>query len=138
MRNRKAVVIAVLAVLMVFSLAGCNGTAPTDVKSGTIRDTLANVEQMYSGNWRVWFTNDTAAGYCTTDNELGERALNLLLNHDGEVVMEYREIKSDDSEWNTWSNSSCGSIYKGDTSMEIFYIVSITPVAARLRVSPGE
>lgn len=107
------------------------------VESGTVRDTLANIEQTKNGNWRVWLTHDTAAGYCTTDNDLGEEALRLLKEHYGEVLMEYRDIKAGDPEFTIWSNSDCGSIVKGDSSMKMFYIDSITPVPARIREIPA-
>ena len=112
--------ILAVMLLVVFLFSACTATY---VKSGTIRDTIGNVERTYNGNWRVWFTNDTAAGYCTTDDEVGARALDLLMNHDGEVILEYKSIRAGDPEASFWSKSDCGSIAKGEFSMEMFSIV---------------
>lgn len=135
MRKRVFLLVVLAAVLLLvgFSAPQCSG----DVMEGAIRDTIGNVEKSRNGNWSVWMTNDTAAGYCTTDDELGEYALKLLENHTGEVILRYREIFSGDPEYNTWSASDCSSIYKGGTEMEMFYIESITPVPARTLPAPG-
>ena len=135
-RVRKHFVLLPLVVVAIVA-GSCVGVF---VENGVIRDTLGNVEQTYNGNWRIWFTHDTAAGYCTLDNSLGEYALYLLENHDGEVLLEYKSILAGDSEYSLWNNSDCGSIQKGESSMVMFAVVKITPVSARLRgvIVPGE
>jgi len=131
--KRMSVVIVTTILLVTSLLTACAHR----VEFGVVRDTLANIERTKNGNWRVWLTNDTAAGYCTTNSALGEEALKLLKEHYGEVIIQYRDIRTGDPEWSAWSNSDCGSIYKGESSMKIFYIDSITPVPARLMASPG-
>ena len=116
-------------------VCACVGTL---VKSGEIRDTIGNVEQTVNGNWRVWFTHDTAAGYCTCDNKIGEYAKYLLENHDGEVILKYKSIREGDPEYDAWQKSGCGSITKGESYMEMFAIVEIIPVRSRLLAVPGE
>jgi len=132
---KRAVLLGVSLFVILLLCVACVGTM---VKNGEIRDTLGNVEQTKNGNWRVWFTHDTAAGYCTRDNKVGEYAKYLLENHDGEVILKYKSIVAGDPEYNFWQKSDCGSIAKGESSMEMFAIVEIVPVKSRLVVSPGE
>jgi len=126
--KRKLMTFVLLGFLLVF----CVACTATNIKHGYIRDTIGNIEQTNNGNWRVWFTHDTAAGYCTGSQEMGKRAEELLLTHYGEVILEYKEVTASDKEWSVWGSSQCGSLVKGESSMKMFLILAITPAPARV------
>lgn len=114
-----------LLILVLVILCACT---PYRVKQATLRDTLFSVEQTNNGAWRVYVTHDDVAGYCTTDDELGERAYDLLFEHDGEVLIEFRAINESDTEYSFWGSSECGSVESGGS---MFLIENIAPVVAR-------
>ena len=80
----------IVLVLVASVLLGCTTHR---VKTAYLRDTLFSVEETENHYWRIWMTHDDIAGYCTRDIELGERALALLQEHPGEVMVEFRDIK---------------------------------------------
>lgn len=110
-------------------LCGCSEHR---VEKGVIRDTLFSVEQTGNGYWRIWMTHDDICGYCTNDDELGKEAMDLLKEHDGEVLVYFRDIKSDDPEYSWWSSSDCGTISTGtESSTYMFMFYDLSRVASR-------
>lgn len=116
-------------IIVALLLCGCGAHR---VKEGVIRDTLFSVEQTKNGYWRIWMTHDDICGYCTYDDELGRQALDLLKEHDGDVLVYFRDIKSGDPEFSWWSKSDCGSISIGpESSTHIFMFYELSRVPPR-------
>jgi len=114
--------------LLALTVSACLGYR---VAEGTLRDTIFSVEQTRNGNWRVFMTHDDVAGYCTNNQELGEKAYDLLMEHDGEVILKFRSIKADDEAYSWWSASDCGTVTTGDSSMAMFLMEDIYSVRSR-------
>jgi hypothetical protein len=117
-----------LFVAMSIILCGCEYYY---VEDGVLRDTLFSVEETNNGYWRIWLTHDDIAGYCTDDVALGKRALSLLKEHDGEVLVEFKDIPPGDDMYDWWNRSDCGTIYSGGGSSHIFMLIDVTPVPSR-------
>ena len=100
------------------------------VDNGKLRDTIFSVEKTRNGNVRVFFTHDDVAGYCTSDQELGDKAESLMLEHSGEVIAEFTDMRGTE-EWNFWSSSDCGSVSSGESSMVMFRLDDIYAVPSR-------
>ena len=93
MTQRRAVnvVVTCCMLLTVLSiLAACAGTAaPSYTKRGTMRDTMYSVEHRGNGAVIVWPTHSDKEGYCFPYPKRFDNLDNLLLTHDGEVVIAY-------------------------------------------------
>lgn len=116
-----------LLILSLLLLTACAGHRVTD---GVIRDTLFSVEETKNGFIRIWMTHDDIAGYCTNDLELGKKAMDILKEHDGEVLVYFRDIQAGDPELSWWDKSDCGTIVTGSdssTHMFMFYDISRVP-----------
>lgn len=118
-------------VLVAAMLLLCTGCYAHYVTNGVLRDTLFSVEVTQNGNWRIWLTHDDVAGYCTNDAGLGRNALSLLEEHDGEVIVEFKDIKLGDEAYSWWDSSDCGTVYSGGGTAHMFMLLSITPVPSR-------
>lgn len=118
----KKVILVILAVL----LTGCMGYR---IQDATARDTLFSVEQSGNGAYRIWLTHDDVSGYCTYDKDMGERALDILENHNGEVVITFRSINETDPEWSLWNSSDCKTTEATDAKM--WLLKSIESVQSR-------
>lgn len=118
--------LAVILLALALTLTSCLGYR---VKEGTLRDTLFSVEQTRAGAYRIFVTHDDVAGYCTYDKETGEKAMDLLHNHNGEVLITFRFINEGDSEWDLWNGSDCKTTSSEDIYM--FLMQDIEAVPAR-------
>lgn len=121
----KLILILVLVSLL---MSGCYANA---VRTGTLRDTLFSVEETNDGAWRVFMTHDDVAGYCTLDSELGQEAHNLLLEHDGEVMVEFTSIKLTDESYDLWSGNDCNSLTGNSEYMAMYELINIQSVSGR-------
>lgn len=123
---KKATLLTLIALVV---LLGCIAHR---VKNAYLRDTLFSVEETENGYWRIWLTHDDIAGYCTGDADLGKKALLLLREHSGEVIVEFRDIKVEsDPEYSWWDRSDCGTVYSGGNSTQMFLFTAIYPVESR-------
>lgn len=123
-RPDKCLILLLLGLL----LASCSSY---NVKEGMLRDTIFSVEETNNGNYRVFFTHDDVAGYCTTSRELGQEARSLLQEHDGEVIAIFTDVRGTE-EQDAWTKSECGTIPTGaDSSMAMFRLDDLWAVPAR-------
>jgi hypothetical protein len=91
---KRFVIIAILLLL----LSAC-GAGPKAIVEGTLRDTIFAVEPRANNTISVWMTHDDVGVYCTTDAELGEKALSFLRSTNPDVIITYRSVNNDDPEW---------------------------------------
>lgn len=83
-------VVIVSVILGVGLLSACGGvTAPYHVRKGTMRDTIYAIERRGNGTVVIWPTNSETEGYCFPRPGIIDNVDNLLMNHNGEVVIEY-------------------------------------------------
>ena len=127
MKNTKKMFLAFLAIALI--LASCTGGGRVSRGGGVLRDTIFSVEQLGNGNYRVFFTHDDVAGYCTADAKLGKQAIQLVKEHDGEVLATYDDLRFGDDELAGMSN--CGYIGSAESGMVWFRLVELTSVPAR-------
>lgn len=92
------------------------------------RDTLFSVERTKSGYYRVWFTHDDVSTYCTVDEELGKQAMNLLMEHDGEVLFRYNDSEWGDPEAGILNETKCG---EGIYETKEWVLLELVPVEGR-------
>jgi len=127
---KKIGLIFLICMIFLVAITSCDPQAHR-VEEGVIRDTLFSVEETKNGSWRIWMTHDDICGYCTNDIELGKRALDILKEHDGEVLVYFRDIRADDPEFSWWSSSDCGAIYADGGSTHMFMLYDISRVPSR-------
>ncbi len=97
---------------------------PSFTRAGVMRDTIFSVEERGLGAVMVWVTHSDREGYCFTDAELADRARNLIREHTGEVIIEYRASGVLDS------LNPCASTEQ-DPQYTVYLGESLTAVAAR-------
>lgn len=118
-------------VIILIVLAACSGRAGV-VRNGVLRDTIFSVEEIENGTWRIWVTHDDVAGYCTADEELGKEAMDLILEHDGEVLIFFETPLPGEAEYSFWHDSKCGDISTGyEESTAMFMVTGIQAVKSR-------
>jgi hypothetical protein len=61
---------------------------PSYVKHGIARDTLHTIDYRGNGAVIIWLTH-AEEGYCFSDPGKIDQAEDLLLNHNGEVIIDY-------------------------------------------------
>lgn len=88
----------VMVGILLLILSAC-GAGPKAIVEGTLRDTLFAVEPRANNTISVWMTHDDVGVYCTTDTELGEKALLFLRSTNPDVIITYRSVNNDDPEW---------------------------------------
>jgi hypothetical protein len=111
--------------LLAFVLAGCKAYYTEDAWG---RDYLFSVEITKRGYYRIWFTHDDVSAYCTVNSELGKQAMNLLKEHDGEVLFHFFDSEIGDPEADWWSTTKCG---QGIYDTKVWIIDDIIPVDGR-------
>jgi len=97
---------------------------PSFTREGIMRDTIFSVEERGLGAVMVWVTHSDQEGYCFTDRTLADLARNLVWEHDGEVIIEYRAAGALDS------LNPCARA-ESDQQYTVYLGESLTPVAAR-------
>lgn len=126
--NKRNLILVLLACALVLS-ACARGNQSYGSRAATLRDTLFSVEQLNDGMVQVWFTHDDVAVYCTMDVTIGNKLLSLLKEHNGEVLVEYRDLREGDPEWNGGLNgTSCGQFYSDTMELKL---ISVMPVNGR-------
>ncbi len=123
-----------LVFIMLF-VTGCFGSA-SRVEGGLVRDTIFSAEKSVSGTWGIFMTHDESVVYCTPDDDLGERAKELLLEHDGEVIIEFSSKKAGkDTEGKTLGSDQCqkycSGVGDGYSCFSTVILDSIRPVPMR-------
>lgn len=114
-----------LLIVVLMALTACQ---KTKVDEGHVRDMLFSVEPARSGSYSIFLTNDQALVYCTNDPDLGEKALDLLVNHHGEVYLTFKTkdfLK--DAEGEAFGVDECQSYFEFTTVI----LTHIEGVAAR-------
>lgn len=71
-------------------LAACPGTRQY-TRTGSLRDTTHTVQERGNGALIVWVTHDDLGAYCFGISD-EKPSRNALLNHDGEVIIDYTDI----------------------------------------------
>jgi hypothetical protein len=120
--------------LLMALLIGCGES--TRVETGLVRDTIFSAEISKGGTWGIFMTHDESVAYCTPDPELGERARDLLLTHDGEVIVEFQSKEvGKDVEGQTWGFDQCQKYCSGTgDGYDCFHtviLIDIRPVPMR-------
>jgi hypothetical protein len=112
-KNVGILTLVILLSICAVMLASCFGQTAR-VEGGLVRDTIFSAEKSVGGTWGIFMTHDESVVYCTPDNQLGERARDLLLEHDGEVIIEFssKEIGKD-TEGKTWGSDQCQKYCSG-------------------------
>lgn len=103
-------------------LAGCKAYY---TESAWGRDSLFSVEITKRGFYRIWFTHDDVSAYCTVNEELGETAMTLLKEHDGEVLFHFFDEEIGDAESDWWAETKCGG---GIYGTKVWIVDEIIPV----------
>jgi hypothetical protein len=118
--------LATLLVGLALLLAACplERARPSFTRSGVMRDTIYSVEERGFGAVMVWMTHSDTEAYCFTDGELAERARTLIREHNGEVVVQFREAGVLDS------LNPCART-EADPQYIVYLGESLTPVVAR-------
>lgn len=128
----KNVVIAML--LLLVAITACNTGAK--IEEGIVRDTIFSAEISRGGTWGIFMTHDDSVAYCTPDRELGEYAKELLLTHDGEVILEFKSKEvGKDTEGKVLGSDQCQKYCSGTGEsywcFNTVILQSIRPVAMR-------
>jgi hypothetical protein len=115
-----------LIIVGLLSLLSACGAGPKAIVEGTLRDTLFAVEPRANNTISVWMTHDDVGVYCTTDTELGDKALSFLRSTNPTVIITYRSVNNDDPEW-AWlgdlTGGGCAS-ERGD-NVEVYKLLTI-------------
>ncbi len=124
--KRVAILTGMLLILTVLSACGAG---PKAIVEGTLRDTIFAVEPRANNTISVWMTHDDVGVYCTTDAELGEKALSYLRTNP-DVIITYRSVNNDDPEW-AWfgdlTGGGCASERGQD--VEVYKLLTIEQTA---------
>ena len=131
-KNLIVLTIVILLAWLAITLAGCNKGARVEV--GLVRDTIFSAEISKGGTWGIFMTHDDSVAYCTPDPSLGERARDLLLTHDGEVIVVFKSKKlGKDVEGQTWGFDQCQKYCTGDGTdcFHTVILIDIRPVPMR-------
>jgi len=125
-RKSRIVLLGLLSVLLTLLLTACptETIRPTFTREGIMRDTIFSIEERGLGAVMVWVTHSDQEGYCFTDSELAELARSLIWEHDGEVIIEYRNAGALDA-LNPCSRA------ESDPQYVVYLGTSITAVSAR-------
>lgn len=111
-----------------FMASACgSGNVITKSKQGTARDTIFSVEPRANGATVMWLTHDDIATYCTIDPAIAKQMDNLLLEHNGDVIVRYSTINFSDSSLDK-NLSACST---DSISITNYIVWSITAVPAR-------
>jgi hypothetical protein len=115
-----------LFMLLATLLAACptERLNPSFARAGMMRDTIYSVEERGLGAVMVWVTHSDREGYCFTNKELADLARNLIREHTGEVIIEYRAAGVLDS------LNPCART-EADPQFTVYLGESIKAVAAR-------
>ena len=90
-----------------------------------------NASSIYSAihnvsSYIIWVRNDDVAAYCTTEKELGDKALAAIRSRTGLIIMEYRNRETFDKESRGVDQGGCVVESSGDNSATpIFKVLSI-------------
>lgn len=125
--KRKGLFVVVLVFLVSLMLLGSCKAYRT--KQGVLRDTIYSVEHTGNGSWKVYMTHDDLAAFCTYDNTVGYRALDLINTHNGEVIIKFRAIDETDPEWSILNGSDCLTTNAADIT--VFHMLDIQPADSR-------
>lgn len=101
-----------LVLTLLFILSACGRAR---VEEAQARDTLFSVERSVSGTYGVFLTHDDSVVYCTANEKLGKKAISLLQEHSGEVVITFssKELFKD-TEGKTLGSDQCQKYCNGD------------------------
>lgn len=123
---QRGVGLVLLVVVITFALTACltERIRPSFTSAGVMRDTMFSVEERGLGAVMVWVTHSDREGYCFTDAKLADQARNLIREHTGEVIIEYRASGVLDS------LNPCASTEK-DPQFTVYLGESLKAVAAR-------
>ena len=122
-----------LFILAFLVLSACTGYERTRVKQAVARDTLFSVEETNGGGWGIFLTHDESVMYCTNNSDLGRRARNLINEHHGEVVIEFRSLRRNDAEVSDSlaTYTDCQTYFNGEGSFRPVLLLDIEPVPGR-------
>lgn len=118
-RRNKLLLAVLLAAIL---LTSCRSYR---TKEGLIRDTIYSVEQSNNGSWKVYMTHDDISTFCTYNAQLGQKALDLLENYEGESFIKFRAVNETDPEWSFWNGSDCKTSNAADITM--FMLLDVNP-----------
>ncbi|RIK35980.1 MAG: hypothetical protein DCC55_28755 [Chloroflexi bacterium] len=124
--HRRVIVLVLFLSGVALLLAACplERARPSFTRAGVMRDTIYSVEERGLGAVMVWVTHSDSEGYCFTDRELADRARTLIREHNGEVVIQFREAGVLDS------LNPCART-EADPQYTVYLGESLTPVPAR-------
>lgn len=126
MKTRTSVALALSVLILALMLSACDVSRVTQ---GTVRDTLFSVEENKSGTWGLFLTHDESVVYCTTEQELADEAMSLLLEHDGEVIIEFKGKKwFEDTEGEFLGWDECEAYIDSDGGFTAVILTDIFPV----------
>ncbi len=117
-----------LAIIIGFTLALTVSCGPSNFRSeeGIARDNIFSVEKAYNGAYSVFLVHDDSVVYCTNDSEVGEEALAVLQEHDGEAILRFRYPLSSDDETSFWQFAKCDT-YNGAFALVKLESISRSP-----------
>lgn len=102
--------------------------------SGILRNYLFSVEPHNNGTYTLWMKDDDVGAYCTSNKEMGERALKvvqMLAPGDITIIGTYRNREPGDTEYNGWGDGGCptegGVKYTNITVYKLLSFTTITP-----------
>ncbi len=119
-----SLLLLLMAMALLLTACPTERMQPTFTREGIMRDTIFSVEERGLGAVMVWVTHSDQEGYCFTERELADLARNLIWEHDGEVIIEYRAAGALDS------LNPCARA-ESDSQFTVYLGESLTPVAAR-------
>lgn len=124
-KTSKYFYLMVLVLVVAFLITGCDLKR---VERGYARDFIFSVEPTVSGSYSVFLTHDESVVYCTQDREMGQHLIDILENHDGEVIIEYATKE--------WGKDSEGELFGWDECQDYVnftevLLLSVKPVSSR-------
>lgn len=124
--RRHLVGLPLILLLIALLLTACptERIRPSFTREGVMRDTIFSVEERGLGAVMIWVTHSDREGYCFTDSELSARARNLIREHNGEVIIEYRAAGALDA-LNPCSRT------ESDPQYTVYLGTSLSPVPPR-------
>jgi hypothetical protein len=119
-----ALALSLLLITSVLTACPTETIRPSFTSSGITRDTIFSVENRGLGAVMVWVTHSDREGYCFRDTELVNQVRTLIREHNGEVLIEFRDAGVLDS-----LNPCVGT--EGESQYKVYLGESITAVPAR-------
>lgn len=124
--RHKALIFFVIALIV---LSACT---QAKIDNGIARDTIFSVELSRGGTYGVFLTHDESVVYCTGNEELGEKAKDLILEHEGEVIIHFKTRNAfENTEGELLGVNRCQSYYNGESGFVQVIITDIYGTGVR-------